>query len=195
MKPRDTRHKILETGLRLFSRNGYLGTPTKEIAKHAGISEVTLFRYFHSKEKLFEEMILTYSFLPTLKDLVVEVRGMEYRDALSEIAKRFLERLYERRELIRIMHLEIHRYPSKVKMIYHNFIDEIVGTLASYFRDLQARGKVRKFNPEIGALAFLGMLFSYFNTQEIVLKKKVECKERERVIIGFVEIFVEGTVK
>ncbi len=195
MKPQDTRKRILLAGLRLFSKGGYLGTTTKEMAKQAGIAEVTLFRYFSSKEKLFEEMILTYSFLPALKGLMVEVKGMEYRDALSEIARRFLERLYERRELIRIMHSEIHHYPSKVKIIYHNFIDELVRTLASYFRELQSRGRLKPFSPEIGARAFLGMLFSYFNAQEILLKRSVRRQERERMITGFVEIFIGGTVK
>ncbi len=195
MKPRDTRKRILLAGLRLFSKSGYLGATTKEIARQAGIAEVTLFRYFPSKEKLFEEMILTYSFLPALKGLMVEVKGMEYREALSEIAGRFLERLYERRELIRIMHSEVHLYPSKVKIIYHNFIDELVGTLASYLRELQSRGRLKRFSPEIGALAFLGMFFSYFNAQEILLKKRVKRQERERIIKGFVEIFIGGTVK
>jgi len=193
MKHRDTRTKILDAGLRLFSKKGYLGATTREIARQAGFAEVTLFRYFSSKEKLFEEMILSYSFLPALKDLMFQVKGMEYRDALSEIARRFLERLYERRELIRIRHSEIHHYPSKVKIIYHNFIDEPVRTLASYFRELQSRERLKAFSPEFGALAFLDMFFSYFNTQEILLKKRSRRGEKERMITGFVEIFIGGT--
>jgi AcrR family transcriptional regulator len=195
MKTADTKNRILEAGLRLFSKKGYLGATTREIAKQAGVAEVTLFRHFPSKEKLFEEMILTYSFLPALRGLVVEVKGMEYRDALSEIARRFLERLYERKDLIRIMHTEMYHYPSKVKIVYHNFIDEMVGTLASYFRELQGRAVLKNFSAEIGARAFLGMLFSYFNAHEILLKKRVRREEKERIISGFVEIFIGGTAK
>lgn len=195
MKTADTRNRILEAGLWLFSRKGYLGATTREIAKRAGVAEVTLFRYFPSKEKLFEEMILTYSFLPALRGLVVEVKGMEYRDALSEIARRFLERLHERRDLIRIMHLEMYHYPSKVKIVYHNFIDEMVRILASYFRALQEKGVLKEFSANIGARAFLGMLFSYFNAQQILLKKSMGREEKERIISGFVEIFIGGTAK
>lgn len=195
MKTADTKNRILEAGLRLFSKKGYLGATTREIAKQAGVAEVTLFRHFPSKEKLFEEMILTYSFLPALRGLVIEVKGMEYRDALSEIARRFLERLYERKDLIRIMHTEMYHYPSKVKIVYHNFIDEMVGTLASYFRELQGRAVLKNFSAEIGARAFLGMLFSYFNAHEILLKKRVRREEKERIISGFVEIFIGGTAK
>ena len=88
-----TRSKILETALRLFSQRGYLGATTKEIAKEAGIAEVTLFRHFSSKERLFEEVLNTYSFLPALKGLLPEIVKIPYEDALIVIAKKFLETL------------------------------------------------------------------------------------------------------
>ncbi len=192
---KDTRDKILDAGLRLFSKRGYLGATTKEIAKKAGVAELTLFRHFMSKERLFEQMIKNYSFLPALKELIPEIRGMEYGDALSEIARRYLDRLSERRDLIKIMMAEIHVYPSKVKVIYHNFIDELVRTLASYFRDLQNQGILRDFDPEIAARAFFGMFFSYFNTQEIMMLKKYRPTDTETIIREYVKIFVGGTLK
>jgi AcrR family transcriptional regulator len=167
-----TRERILEAGLRVFSKKGYLGATTKEIASEAEIAEVTLFRQFSSKEKLFEEVIHSYMFLPTLKGLLPELRGMDYPDALSEIARRFLARLSERRELIQIMNSEVRLYPSKVKEIYHNFVDEVFKTLASYFKEMQGKGVLREFHHELGARAFLGMFFSYFNAWEFLLQRK-----------------------
>ncbi len=195
MKTRDTKNKILEAGLKLFSEKGYLGATTKEIAKRAGVAELTLFRHFSSKEKLFEEMVNNYSFLPALKGMLPELKDMDYEDALSEIARRFLERLSERRGLIRIMHSEIHHYPSKVKEIYHNFIDEIFKTLAAYFKELQGRWILRDFNPELGARVFLGMFFSYFNAQELMVRKKYRFIDTEKVVKEFVGIFVNGTLR
>lgn len=195
MKPKDTREKILHAGLSLFSEKGYLGATTKEIAKRAGVAELTLFRHFSTKDKLFEEIINSYSFLPALKGLLPEIKHLKYEDALKLIAAKFLERLSERRQLIRIMHSEIQLYPSKVKNIYHNFIDEIFRTLASYFKEMQKKGILRKFKPEIGARAFLGMFFAYFNAQEFVSNKKLRTSDDDAVIKEFVEIFVSGTFK
>jgi AcrR family transcriptional regulator len=67
---KDTREKILEAVLKLFSMKGYLGATTTEIAEKAGIAELTLFRHFTSKDKLFEEVMSVYSFLPALKGLL-----------------------------------------------------------------------------------------------------------------------------
>jgi AcrR family transcriptional regulator len=191
---KDTKDKILDAGLSLFSKKGYLGATTKEIAKKAGVAELTLFRHFSSKERLFEEAIKRRSFLPTLKGLLPELGGLSYADALTRIANRYLERLSERRELIKIMHSEIYLYPAKVKEIQQNFVGEIISTLASYFRGLQKRSILKDFNPELGARAFLNMFFSYFTSQEFMVDKKHRFEDREEVTREFVKIFVSGTI-
>ncbi|MEW5744654.1 MAG: TetR/AcrR family transcriptional regulator [Nitrospirota bacterium] len=190
-----TRDKILETALKLFSREGYLGATTREIAREAGIAEVTLFRHFSSKEELFEEVITAYSFLPALKGILPEVRDMAYDKALTVIARRFLETLDQRKDLIRIMHAEMQRYPEKIQTVYHTFVDEVFKALASYFSEMQKKGALRKFDPETAARAYLGMLFSFFNVNEILMRKKYRSIDVHATIRGFVDIFMRGTVK
>jgi AcrR family transcriptional regulator len=191
---KDTKEKILDAGLSLFSKKGYLGATTKEIAKKARVAELTLFRHFSSKERLFEEAIKSRSFLPALKGLLPELKDLAYTDALIEIANRYLERLSERRDLIKIMHSEIHLYPAKVREIQQKFVGEIVGTLASYFRGLQERRMLNDFDPELGARAFLSMFFSYFTSQEFVADKKQRFSDKDEVVGEFVKIFVSGTM-
>ncbi len=190
---KDTKEKILDAGLSLFSRKGYIGATTKEIARKAGVAELTLFRHFSSKERLFEEAIKRRSFLPTLKGLLPELRGLTYTDALTEIAYRYLERLSERRELIKIMHSEIHLYPAKVREMQQKFVGEIVGTLASYFKGLQEKKMLTEFDPELGARAFLSMFYSYFTSQEFMSEKKQRFSDKDEVVAAFVKIFVSGT--
>lgn len=190
-----TRDKILETALKLFSQKGYLGATTKEIAKEAGIAEVTLFRYFASKENLFEDVINTHSFLPALKELMPEIATMSYEKALTIIAKRFLETLSSRKDLIQIMHSEMQRYPEKIHKIYHAFIDEIFKILASYFAEMQKKKILKGFDTEFGARAFLGMFFSYFNVHEMMMHKKYRHLDKDTTIKEFVKIFVRGTKK
>jgi AcrR family transcriptional regulator len=49
--------KIEQAALQLFGERGYDSTSTLLIAKSAGVSEALLFKYFQSKEKLFEYLI------------------------------------------------------------------------------------------------------------------------------------------
>ncbi len=191
----ETRDKILEAALKLFSKKGYPGATTKEIAREAGIAELTLFRHFSSKEKLFEEVLNTYSFLPALRELMPEVAKMSYEKALTVIAGRFLETLASRKDLIQIMHSEMQRYPEKIHRIYHSFIDEIFKVLAAYFNEMQKMKLLDRFDAEFGARAFLGMFFSYFNVHEMMMHKKYRHVDKDETIREFVKIFVRGTAK
>lgn len=190
-----TRDKILETALRLFSRNGYLGATTREIAREAGVAEVTLFRHFPSKEALFGEVINRYSFLPALKGILPEVRDRSYEEALTIIARQFIESLTLKKDLVKIMNSEMQRYPEKIRTIHHAIIDGIFKALASYFSEMQKKGVLRSFDPEAAARAFLGMLFSYFNVEEILLHKKFRQVDMDATVKGFIDIFMRGTIK
>lgn len=52
-----TKNKIIQTAIKLISQNGYAATTTAQIAKEAGVSEATLFKYFKDKETLLKEVI------------------------------------------------------------------------------------------------------------------------------------------
>ncbi|TAH59811.1 MAG: TetR/AcrR family transcriptional regulator, partial [Gottschalkiaceae bacterium] len=57
MTKEERREQILESALNIFVDKGYNGATTVDISKEAGISEVTLFRYFDSKKQIFMEAI------------------------------------------------------------------------------------------------------------------------------------------
>ncbi|MFH8447446.1 TetR/AcrR family transcriptional regulator [Streptomyces sp. NPDC018026] len=59
-RPRDaaaTRRAILDSALVAFSRSGFDGTGTREIAGNAGVDPRLITRYFGSKEGLFTEVV------------------------------------------------------------------------------------------------------------------------------------------
>ncbi len=85
----DTREKILETAMRLFSTHGYGNTSLSQIAKEASVSKALIFWHFESKEKLFRTAIqrtLEPYFINVLDDL----------EGLSEIyqVKRLIDEYY-----------------------------------------------------------------------------------------------------
>jgi AcrR family transcriptional regulator len=192
---KDTKEKLLEATFRLISEKGYLGATTREIAHRAGVTELTLFRHFGSKEKLFEKVLKKYTFLPKLKGLLPELTGMCYNEALEILGERFIETLKKRKSLIRIMLSEINLYPDKIRVVYNGFIDELIKTLAGYFRYLQKKQVVRHFSSETAARAFLGMIFSYFLSEEIMAGHTVDKKETKKILREFTGIFMKGTLK
>jgi len=49
-----TEDKIIEASRRVFTKKGYMGTRTRDVAEEAGINPALLNYYFRSKEKLFQ---------------------------------------------------------------------------------------------------------------------------------------------
>jgi AcrR family transcriptional regulator len=163
------------------------------MAQEAGVTELTLFRHFGCKEKLFIEVLSKYTFLPKLKELLPELEHLSYDDALRLVAHKFLLTLKQRKPMIKIMYSEVNLYPEKIRRVYNKFITEIRLTLASYFTSQQKKGVLRKVSPEVAARMFLGMLFSYFRTEEMMKGTDISRHKMEKDIRELVDIFIHGT--
>jgi len=186
----DTKEKILQSALKLFSQKGYLGTTTKEIAKEAQVAEVTLFRYFISKERLFIDVLKSQSFLPTLKDLLPKLKDMDYKNSLKTIAKYYLDLLTKKKDLICIMHTEMFQYPAEIRAIHSKMIHEVYLVFASYLDELKKKGILKKeLDTSYASLAYFGMLFNLFIKKEL-LKKRINLR---KALKTYIEIFYEGT--
>jgi AcrR family transcriptional regulator len=190
-----TRERILETALRLFSGKGYLGATTKEISAESGVAEVTLFRHFPSKESLFKEVLSNYTFLPTLKGIMPSVEAMHYEKALAEIARRFIETLRLRKDLVKIMHSECHLYPETIKSLQHTFLTEIMDILAGFFASRRKKGDLKHFDELLAARLFLSMFYQYFITREVFGLGLLRNYDDDSVIDGYINIFSRGTRK
>ncbi len=57
----ETKERILAAALDLFSTRGFSAVSTKAIAEAAAVNEVTLFRIFSTKRKLYMEVFRRYS--------------------------------------------------------------------------------------------------------------------------------------
>jgi TetR/AcrR family transcriptional regulator len=53
----DRRRQLIEAAMDLFSRKGFAGTTTREIALAAGVSEAIIFRHFATKRDLYTAII------------------------------------------------------------------------------------------------------------------------------------------
>jgi AcrR family transcriptional regulator len=52
----EMRNKILQKSILYFAKNGFSGTKISDLSKHIGIGQGTIYIYFESKDKLFQEI-------------------------------------------------------------------------------------------------------------------------------------------
>jgi AcrR family transcriptional regulator len=85
-----TRKRILTAAQHVFSRDGFQGATTREIAREAGVNEVTVFRHFHTREELLHA---------TLKNSCASVDALvqpieSWREDLFGRLERYVRELY-----------------------------------------------------------------------------------------------------
>lgn len=102
--------KVLDAAITLFSANGYDKTSTNEIAKKAGVSQAVLFKYFHSKHQLLEEILepLFKNIVPRYTEQLLDEILQKHRDQglltlLSFIMQDRFEFMMKNSELINIL--------------------------------------------------------------------------------------------
>ena len=85
--PEVRRQELLDTAMALFTQKGYDETSMGDIARAAGVAQGLCYRYFDSKQKLFQEAMERYveeccaAFLPVIHD-----RSRTIRERLGRMA-------------------------------------------------------------------------------------------------------------
>ncbi|SDN22220.1 transcriptional regulator, TetR family [Desulfonauticus submarinus] len=191
-KVESTRDKIITAAYNCFSEKGYLGTSTKEIAKVAGVSEITLFRHFGKKEGIFEAVIRNYSILSELQKISFRIEGASLYDTLKIIAERLYFTLKDRKKFIKIVFSEINRYSDKIREIYKNFIEELDNLIVDILVKYHKKSISKDIDIKIAVKGFIGMVFCYFQTNEIFLCEEVSFEDIDIALSTFVNIFLKA---
>ncbi len=184
MEKLSARDRIIEAAYKLFSERGYHGTTTREIARAASVSEVTLFRIFGTKEALFEEVLKAKSIIPDLVAMLNELDHRELKDLLYSLAKKIYSTLVAKKRFIMITLSEVNQYSEKVINVYQKLINEIDDLLVKIFS--KHRDNNRTADLKIVAMGFRGMIFDLFLTNEILLRKNISTMELEHVLLSYV---------
>lgn len=189
----ETRSRILEAAAHLFYQDGYARTTTRAIAAEAKVNEVTLFRIFESKEKLFAAIIEHFGG-PSISSSIESQFTGDYRTDLFSFGKVFMRYLLERRAFIRLALCEANHFPEMASILSQN-PHALRASLTSYLEGHLRSGRLRPLNPEAAAQAFLGMFITY----TLILDPETEhisgVNEIDDLIEEFVNIFYIGTIQ
>ncbi len=129
-----TKERLLEAAYRCFSEKGYLGATTREISRSAGVSEVTLFRIFGSKRKLFWEVLMRYSVIPNLERIGESRSKLSGEDLVLSVGYEIVKSLEERKDFLRILLSEAPRLSGEVMEVYKEFSDKLLEVLIGVFK-------------------------------------------------------------
>lgn len=103
--------RVIEIAKRMFIEHGYSATKTVQIARESQIAELTLFRYFPTKQMLFEAVIQPLVDFEEFAQGLMNAKPLHRTDLLKLIRERinFVKR---ERELVRLVIIESQFQPD-----------------------------------------------------------------------------------
>lgn len=111
--------RLLDAAARVFARKGLKGATTREIAVEAGLSEMTLFRRFGTKEKLLRAVVERF-FARRIEPPVVREPPGDLRAALLHYAKLQHRLMDESLPIIRVLLGELHHFSKDHRDVLHD---------------------------------------------------------------------------
>ncbi len=154
----DRRHEILAAAAGVFAQCGFRGSTTRRIADAAGVNEITLFRYFGSKEALLREAMRDVTKSVGLVALP-EVPVDPVRE-LTAWSESFIQHLRLRSSIIRKTMSEIEERPEMGICASH--LPKLASSdLCAYLDSLKREGIVtEKFEVKTAAAMLMGVIFT-----------------------------------
>jgi AcrR family transcriptional regulator len=192
------RAAILDAAVRLFSEKGFRGVTTRELAAAVGVSEPVLYQHFATKRELYraiieEKAVYEDRKIPTDFERMFE-NVTDDRQLLTELAHGIInwhavDPAYTR--LLMFSALERHELSQ---MFIERYPEAFLSELARFFERRIAEGVFREIDPSLAAHSFIG-LASHYGLTKAIFQRCTPDLPQERIVDGFVDIFLEGIRK
>ncbi|MBD2454268.1 TetR/AcrR family transcriptional regulator [Nostoc sp. FACHB-87] len=186
-----TRTRLITAASQVFASLGVQGATTREIARVAGVNEVTLFRHFASKEQLLKAVIENAVALQLEALAHPETWTQNLSVDLRHYAKLYNSMLEAQEDLIRTFIGEAKRHPEAAKQVIQEAAQPLSEKLITYLKSCQQNGTVRpELDPAPAVDMFTGMLLAAMLCHNAKLKYKSYTSDE--YIETCVDIFVRG---
>ena len=179
--------------MELFSKKGFRGTTTRDLAYQAGVNEAIIFRHFDSKEALYSAILQHKAGEAgdvRREEIEKLAGGNDDATFFETIGRTFLERHERDSSFMRLLlfsALDGHELSEMFVTIM-----TVRNPLAKYIQRRIDEGAFRPMDPLLAARAFFGMFASFVLWQEVFGLKKTHPHDRDEVVRTFVSIFLSG---
>ena len=192
MKQEDTKQKILDKALELFSKQGYDSVSVGEIAKAVGIKAPSLYNHFQSKQAIFDAIVestaaqyeadtdkINIHVQDVQKDIPIFIEISE--DALFEKVRQIFEYSLHNETISqfrRMMTIEQFRSPELAALYSKRYVERILNYHADIFRALITSGEICAEDPNTLAMMYVAPVVTLIGVCDRQPYREKECLEK-----------------
>jgi AcrR family transcriptional regulator len=191
-----TQERIIEAAAKLFSRQGFAGTSTSEIARLAGVSEVTIFRHFPRKRDLF--WTATESRLRRLrigKELRSRLESNESPGTmLPGIVALLVETFQHEPEMLRLLYVSLFELEDGADRILRRHLAPVFEPVQGYFARCASKGWIRDLEPGVATLGLAASVAAHQNLRQILPLDEGRCSSMESAVAMYSTFWMKALV-
>jgi AcrR family transcriptional regulator len=191
------RSAIVEAAVELFSRNGFRGTTTRELAASVGVTEPVLYRHFQTKRALYDAILEA-----KLKEDPADIERELEAYSVAGDNRAYFTRLAG---LLLDWHLKDPRYPRLLmfsaledhelsRLFYEKCVAIFYQMVTRHLEREMQKGIFRKVDPVVAARSLVGMIVHHGNIYAIHCPGMLQ-GSRETVVNTVVDMFLFGMTK
>lgn len=169
MKQEDTRQRILDEALELFSAKGYDSVSVGEISKAVGIKAPSLYNHFPSKQAIFDAIVESTAAQYAADTDKIDIHVQDVQKDVPIFAEITADALFEKVRQIfeyslhdetisrfrRMMTIEQFRSPELAALYSNRYVERILRYHAGIFRALIASGEICAEDPDTLAMLYV----------------------------------------
>lgn len=192
MKQEDTKRKILDKALELFSSRGYDAVSMGEIGRAVGIKAPSLYNHFPSKQAIFEGIVaataaqyeadtgrIDIHVQDAARDIPVFTEITE--DALLDKVRQIFDYSLHNETISRFRRMMTHeqfRSPELAALYTHRYVERVTAYHAGIFRSLMAAGQLRQEDPDALALLYAAPVITLIGICDRQPELEAACRAR-----------------
>ncbi len=189
-----TENRIVEAAVQLFSRQGFAASSTHEIARLAGVSEVTVFRHFPRKRDLF--WAATESRLRRLR-ISKELRGRlesdeNPRTALPGIVAAAGRNSASSARDDSLLYLSLFELDHGADRILRKHLIPLFQPLREYLTRCVSKGLIRDVEPGITALGLAASIAAHQGLQSVLTEDSGSCASTDDAIATYSNFWMKA---
>jgi AcrR family transcriptional regulator len=191
-----TEARIVEAAVQLFSRQGFVASSTHEIARLAGVSEVTVFRHFPRKRDLF--WAATESRLRRLR-ISQELRGRlesdeNPRTAIPGIVALLVETVQHQPEMLRLLYLSLFELENGAERILRKHLVPLFQPVSEYLARCASKGLIRDLEPGVAALGLAASVAAHQGLQQVLANDESAFTGTDDAIAAYTKFWMKALV-
>ena len=188
--------RLIEAAVQLFSRQGFRGTTTRQIARLADVNETTLFRHFSRKQTLFwaavESRLKRLRIPRELQNALLE--GDAPERVLPLIVEFLVLAVMYQPELMRLLWVSLLELRLDADRICRQRLEPVFHVIHDYIEHSVASGALRSVDPSLATIAVAATILAHQELHPMLSPDSVSYAKADEAAMAYSRFWLDALV-